>query len=239
MKILLLGGNGSIGRRYQAVLRSLGYEFDVYDNPRHEPGSKSFVGYNHFIIATPTHTHLTYLQELSTYDHAAILCEKPLSKVPAEIKKFKSLSAYIDQKVFVVNNYNYLPYAPRNLSYNFFNTGRDGLIWDVCQLVYLAFKNKVDLEVKRESPWWDFKWGQFQVPYAEIERSYSMMVRAFLIGEYSRLWDMTDALKMSEVCANLYERGGDCEYINWSPSTDRLIALSKESIFSNRTEATH
>lgn len=243
MNVLLIG-YGSIGKRYGAVLRALGADFEVYDNPQHEWFSDKEVsdGFTHAIIATPTHTHMDWLDELH-FNKVKVLCEKPASKNKARLEK-----RTMHKDCFVVNNYQFLPCSNtrKKISYNFYNTGKDGLIWDVCQLVYLAYKNKVELGVKRESFWWDLKWGQHQVPYHEIEKSYYHMVKAFLSGDTSNLWNMQDALKMTEICAELYAKGGEnVEHFIYGPkgfvrsaSEDRFVAFSAQGTPINWAQAT-
>ena len=229
MKLILIGSNGSIARRYCAVLDALRISFDSFDDPTYEPFTQSFDGYTHAIIASPTNTHISWIDQLTP---KFILCEKPVSKNPEAIAARRG-----NHGLYVVNNYQFLPCAnvKKKIAYDFYNTGRDGLIWDVCQLVYLAWKNKVELEVKRRSFWWDCKWGQHQVVYHEIEKSYYHMLKAFLSGDTSNLWDMNAALKMSELCADLYKKGGNCEHFIWRPkgscrntSEDRFYSFSKE-----------
>jgi hypothetical protein len=224
--ILLIGGNGSIGRRYQSVIRALEYPFEIYDNPKHKAGDPWNKNVSHALICTPTETHTFWAKECARAE-IPFLCEKPFSKRPSDALRFK------DAKAFVVNNYNFLPCAqvPRKIYYNFYNTGKDGLVWDVCQLVYLAWKNGVELEVTRDSFWWDMKWGQHQVPYNDIERSYYYMVKAFMTGDATNLWDMHDAAHMSEMCNELNERVvKDVEYFIWKPNPGRNT--SQERIFS-------
>lgn len=230
MKLLLIGSEGSIARRYRAILKHLKVDFEEYDNPEHKFFSvpQSFYQrFTHALIATPTHTHMQWVDELPPIWK---LIEKPASKNLEEIEERK-----LNHGCYVVNNYQFLPCSntKKKISYNFYNTGKDGLIWDVCQLVYLAYKNKVELEVKRESFWWNLKWGQHQVAYHEIERSYYHMLKAFCSGDTSNLWDLKDAAKMTEICTTLSEKGGfNVEQFIYRPegtcrftSQDRFIAI--------------
>lgn len=238
MKLLLIGSEGSIGRRYRVILEHLGVDFEEYDNPEHKffgVEQSFYKRFTHAIIATPTHTHLDWIDELPPIWK---LVEKPASKDLEGLEQRK-----LNHGCFVVNNYQFLPSANtrRKITYNFYNTGRDGLIWDVCQLVYIAYKNKVELEVKTDSFWWDLKWGMHQIAYHEIERSYYHMLKAFCSGDTSNLWDLKEATTMSEVCRHLYSIGGDCVHFIYRPkgscahtSQDGFIAFSRQSAGEDR-----
>lgn len=225
--ILLLGGKGSIGRRYAAVLRELGEPFIVHDKEDNPQLIEHLAAADHAIIATPTETHFDYIL---TLERARIpyLCEKPVTKKIAEAEMlFQHCSMG-----FVVNNWAFLSTNAelthtgklKHLTYDFYNTGRDGLLWDVCQLVYLAQITQAKLEVRRFSASWDVTWNDFEVPYRWIEMSYLQMVRAFLENDPRMLWNMKRGCEMTKTVHRLIEKakGEDYEGFNWDPAKDEF-----------------
>lgn len=244
--ILLIGGEGSIGRRYQAVLRALGVEFKVYDrSPQKKDYGLSDLLFaqlvsktKHAIIASPTSTHFDYCL---TFERNGIpyLCEKPVSMDPKELTILKGFKAG-----YVVNNWSYigtnayLPLVPKSISYDFYNTGRDGLLFDVCQLIYLAKKTGAFLSVRRDSHFWDVTWDGQEVPYRFIEESYLQMVRAFLKDYTHMLWKIRDGVEMSEAVMHLQKKveGRAIEDFTWNPSTDEFYTTAGENLSEDRTE---
>ncbi len=211
MKILLIGGNGGIGRRYQAVLQYLGIDFEILDTPGSFPKLKN-LEFDKAIVATPTDAHYYYIRECLEM-RKPVLSEKPVSKWADDVKSLKQLAVKNKTPAFVVNNYAFLlkehPLPNEDLKtifYRFYNTGRDGLLWDCCQLLYLALKEKAALQIERSGPIWTFFIGASAVPYLSIERSYIDMVKAFVSGEYDSLWTLEDAFKMTEAIEDLMRR---------------------------------
>ena len=81
MKILLIGGKGSIGNKHLENLRVLGYE-DVYicdpNGGDYESIYQVMEKYDLYIIATPSETHLEYIHFLNNRGAKYIFCEKPI-----------------------------------------------------------------------------------------------------------------------------------------------------------------
>ena len=204
--ILLIGGNGAIGKRYQAILRHLEKRYEVLDIDA--PNQKSVLnlcltGMTHVIIATPTPTHLGYIEALRETG-IPFLIEKPLSKDCGALRwmDLKGL-----EKGFVVNNYAFITdtHLTSSIEYDFFNTGKDGLIWDVRQLVYIAYISKGDLQVKRDSFTWDCRFNGIEVEYKTVEYSYLIMIESFLNGDHQGLWFLKEGIKMSELLRRVNE----------------------------------
>lgn len=195
----LIGGNGSIGKRYQAILHHLKMPYRVID-PIVTP--ESLNGITRAIISTPTNTHCE-VASLCQERGIPFLCEKPLSKDLEELKKFKNFYTL----GFVVNNYAFLrdfsKKKIKQIEYDFFNTGRDGLLWDVCQMVYLSEIHKSDLVVKRKSWTWKLFINSERIQYEEIEKSYVDMIDAFLKNRVDDLWSLEDGIEMSKLILKL------------------------------------
>ena len=184
--ICLVGGKGSIGSRYQAIMKWANIPHVVYDIDTPEI---DIFQYNKFIIATPTHTHCHFLREL---EGATILCEKPVSFIPEEIPVF--------DKAYTVCNWKYVcelmgQKAPYQISYDFYRTGPDGLYWDLSQILYLD----PTAVINNQSPKWNVKINGNVVAYRTIEESYVRMIKDFNEGHYENLWTLAQGKEMSEV----------------------------------------
>lgn len=151
MKILLLGSEGSMGRRYCACLKYLNYKFDTYDR-RVNFSQPNFTPYTHFMICTPTETHFDYLKELIPMQKH-ILCEKPLSKDIEELNTVKDLLVNSGSTLTMMLQYSELlsPYTTGNSHYDFYRTGNDGLFWDCLQIIHLSQKTP---RLNNTSPIW-------------------------------------------------------------------------------------
>lgn len=192
--ICLIGGKGSIGSRYGAIMRHNNIPYVVYDVDT--PNIK-LDAYSKFIIATPTDTHVEYLNKLKG---ATILCEKPVSKNPAEIPS--------DPKMYVVNNYFYAVHhllrqkPPYFITYDYFKTGSDGLFYDCCQLIHLD----PQCEIKTSSPKWNMSVNGNIVAYRTIEESYVRMICDFAKNRFQNLWGMDRAKEMTQAVIDRIER---------------------------------
>ena len=181
--ICIVGGRGSIGRRYQAICNHLKIPFQVYD-VEERLNQEEMPEATHFIVCTPTHTHIDVLNDLKSYGKP-ILCEKPISKSPQQINI---------PKCYTVCNYKYLvtdqtPF----IEYDFFHSGRDGLTWDCCQLIYLDPM----CELKNQSPFWTLKINGKEILYRQVEQSYVSMIQDFYKGNYEKLWTLEQGIEMT------------------------------------------
>ena len=80
--ILLVGANGSMGKRYQAILKSLGERFFPFDLDTIDiPPDSCFKA---VIIASPTDMHSYHIKK---FGHLGpVLCEKPVCKSLTELE---------------------------------------------------------------------------------------------------------------------------------------------------------
>lgn len=189
MKILLIGANGNMARRYAAILNYLGIEWvgvDVGDRwPRN---------FDRAIVATPTDTHFAICKKLAKMGKV-FLCEKPVSKSPKEIEKLIAMGA----KGYMVCNWALLdsfystplPIGVYDIFYDFYNTGRDGTYWDCIQIIYLA-KN---INVQTTSPIFAAQIGCMTVWLDAIGKSYVNMLSRFVQPKIKGLWTLKDAFK--------------------------------------------
>ena len=201
--VLLIGGLGSIGLRYQAILKSINVPFIVYDygSPLEDSpdynGQKNIpnIQFDKAIICSPTETHINYVHQL-IHLGKTFLCEKPLSK---DMEDMESLPDY--PAGFVVCNYKFLvkPYGMSpSIRYDYYKSGRDGLLWDCCQLIYLD----PECELKNESPLWNLHVNCKEVPYRALELSYVQMIKSFIWNKGKDLWTLKDGVEMSKAVMN-------------------------------------
>lgn len=212
--ITVIGGQGSMGKRYCAILRWLQCNYQSQDLK----GGCSLADARRseaWIIASPTDSHFGWCKK--AIEHGIpFLCEKPLSKSIDECAELIDLADEHDAEGYVVNNYHY---AIRNLKkssepklqYDYYNHGKDHYLWDCCQLLNINGEVKLNFD----SPTWEFLVDGCKVPYNTIERSYIEMVDDFVEGESENLWDLNEALDMTIAVHKIGRQAeGDewCEY---------------------------
>lgn len=210
MKVLVIGSKGNMGRRYCAILKYLGVEYEGVDmewNPR-----LTTEGYTHAIIATPTYVHGESIFLCSEFVKH-ILCEKPISKSIESIKHCMNIGATDFTDIRMVCNWKYAlgnrEPGDVDIHYSNYNTGKDGTGWDCIQLIYLAN----NLEVNTDTPFFscrathpnaaNYKLDESDfdiITLADIEQSYITMIKNWLEidGRTNELWDLEDALKATE-----------------------------------------
>lgn len=210
MKVALFGSNGSIGKRYAAILNHLDVPFKPVEiDSDFWRSSNPWENITHAIVATPTHSHLTIARAAS--NSVPTLCEKPLTDKKTELDDWKALKS--KHPIYMVNNYSFLDtnpgFPPRvdRIEYNFYNTGKDGTALDCIQLLYMAQKIGAEIEIKKVSPVWDL-WinDKLKVPYEWIEWSYVQMLNAFVHNMTSRLWPISYAIEATELAINVQEK---------------------------------
>lgn len=192
MKILLIGANGNMGRRYAAILNHLEADWVGVDI-----GDKWPKDFDRAIVATPTGSHFGICSRLAKLKKP-FLCEKPISKNPDSIRKLIRMGA----EGYMVCNWKFV-FSDRveyrrklnpnenNICYDYYSTGKDGTIWDCIQLVYLA----IDIQIKTESPYFDVTIDDDHVTLDDIAYSYITMIRKFIWPNIFDLWTLKDALK--------------------------------------------
>ena len=201
MRVLLIGSRGSIGRRYMSILNYLGIEVEGYDTLDHGHVIRDFHNehddsFDKAIIASPTLTHYFYCKKLLEMNKP-FLVEKPLSRFPGECADLIALDK--NKLGRIVCNYLYALDGHKPAFYDYYNTGGDGVLWDLSQLIYMNPK----IEISTRSPIWKLMRDDgVRVTYDELESSYIFMVKDFLdvdnLGHADRLWTLEDGLRMTE-----------------------------------------
>ena len=185
-----------MGRRYSAILRHLGHTVDAVDI-----GDAIRVGWDHAIVATPTETHSEVLTQLACQPptkRRSVLMEKPLAKSIGDTERMFLAAEETDIDLYCVNQYGHLPEAQSFIfrkdmasSYDYYNSGKDGLVWDCFQIFALASDT---VTLKNDSPWWKCTINGERLSSANMDIAYVRMVEDFL-GLKRRVWGREIVLK--------------------------------------------
>lgn len=168
MDIAVIGSEGSMGRRYSSILKYLGKNFKAVDKTKNYLGEieDAIKHSSHIILATPTDTHIKELMRIYNLNRdARILCEKPITK---EIHMFELIK---DMDITMQMQYRELVHeSMEGYSYfNFYNHGRDGLIWDCFQIIALA---NGDVDIYEDSPIWECAINGHQLNITDMDMAY-------------------------------------------------------------------
>lgn len=201
--MLLLGSEGRIGLRYQSILRELEIPwvgFDLIDRPVGTWKEWKDLSFDQVLIATPTFTHVGLCHELLDMKKS-FLCEKPLSTDLAECEVLRTRAKNEKASAYVVNNYSFVMPSDqpiRSLEWDYFNSGQDGFEWDLCQIIYLGYKNNASLQLHQKSPLWNMRVNGDSINYRRIELSYLDMIGAFYMKDREHLWNLYDGQEMTK-----------------------------------------
>lgn len=164
-----------MGKRYQCILKNLDEEFECLDPSIGEaPCHPS--KYDRFIIASPTDTHIQWVRGLDIYKKP-ILCEKPLSKDLGEVEEIlecQSPLTMMMQYTWLCNSA-----AKGESYYNYFQHGKDGLVWDCFQIIALA---QGDVAIGEDAPIWRCMINGRPVLRSHMDWAYVEYVRAWIKG---------------------------------------------------------
>lgn len=192
--ILILGSDGSMGKRYQAILNFLKKPFfcrdiKLVDAPQYDvPFSKLKEIISGIIIATPTETHADLIRDFLPFKKP-ILCEKPILKDLTELRSlFKEIES---SKIRFHMMYQYKSLVPKYSEgesvYDYFRHGSDGLLWDCLQIIGLA-KGKIKL--RERSPIWECKINGHRIPFQFMDRAYIIAVESWINGHSQDLKEL-------------------------------------------------
>lgn len=179
MKIHIVGANGSMGERYQAIFRHLNVAFTCSDvfTPQVE-FERCINAASGIVIAAPTEKHFELIVSLAHLG-APILCEKPLSKDLEQLLHIKRLVDSGSINLTMMAQYRYLddPLSRGDSSYSYFRHGSDSLKWDCIQIIGLA-RGRVFLE--GASPLWKCTLNGKKLSIADMDMAYISAVKAWL-----------------------------------------------------------
>jgi hypothetical protein len=145
-----------------------------------------------YIIATPTNTHLEVLVKIidkyGMNGDKSILIEKPVTKNPDLLDVITGTK----NKIYMVNQYAYSANQGRipkgiGTSYDYYNSGTDGLAWDCIQLLHLA---EGPVELNSCSPVWRCKVNGRWIPRDSVDHLYIKMIKDFISDNraHGKLW---------------------------------------------------
>lgn len=185
MRVFIWGNKGNMGRRYAAILNYLGHEAvgtDVVEG-WDKWYSQTPSSYDAVIIATSTDTHSRIIRAIANDTKAKILCEKPIS---TDIKIVRSLLTHVsalNTQLSMVSQYDYLiPMKGKGeTSYDFYQSGADGLAWDCINIIKHA-RGKISL--KNESPIWKCWLNGVMLDIGRMNYAYVEMIEDWLIKPY-------------------------------------------------------
>lgn len=196
---LIIGSEGSMGKRYQAILRHLGENFSCADIgmpilPKHRICDR-------YIVCTPTDTHYNILKSIIPLGKP-ILCEKPITKSLTALADIFSMCKQYNTQFNMTFQYSELASKDQlsyqvldsgDSSYDYFRTGNDSLIWDCLQIIGLA---NGPVEIKNDSPIWKCKINGKYLSLADMDGAYVSFVKKWINGEINQNHD--DLYKIHE-----------------------------------------
>jgi len=178
-KILVIGGLGNMGSRYCAILAAMEVEYEILDIACGKPVDST--GFTGIIVATPTDTHMNVINQYKTWK-LPILCEKPITKSPAELEKILAW----DVNLRMINQYEYYFHKDQGVEilssvpdhYNYFKTGGDGMLWDCINVV--GGNGTRGIIINNTSPVWACQIKGKPLKIEEMDWAYIWNVRDWL-----------------------------------------------------------
>lgn len=179
MSVLIVGGNGNMGRRYRAVLSALGEPFRIADIWSTEDDIvKEASAASGVIIATPTATHADMIK-LCAPTGVPILCEKPITKSLGELEALLDVLRKYRTPFNMVFQYSEL--ANQQTSgltyYDYYKHGGDSLAWDCIQIIGLA---RGEIILREESPIWRCVINGAPLSLADMDQAYVDFIERWL-----------------------------------------------------------
>lgn len=202
MSVLIIGANGSMGKRYQAILKHLGKRFVCIDKDDEFPN----IIYDGYIVASPTPTHAGYLYRLSKLKKP-VLCEKPISTNIQEVEDILHTFEDSGTPLKMMTQYDAYPDKGGNgLSYyNYFRHGADGLVWDCMQIIGLA---RGEISLHEDSPVWVCQVNGQKLNINVMDTAYVYFVERWFHEPKSSLQRIRDIHIKTDTIAKQYAKGG-------------------------------
>jgi hypothetical protein len=192
MSVLIVGADGSMGKRYQAILSYLGVDYFCVDK---KDSLKTINFYaeeaSGIIISTPTDTHADYIRRFLRYEKP-ILCEKPITKSIKELRRLISDIEHSHTPFKMMLQYETLIDKKKrgNSKYNYFRHGTDGLVWDCIQIIGLA---QGDVTLEESSPIWSCTLNGQKLNLSDMDYAYLHFVQTWFKKpreDLSKLFDI-------------------------------------------------
>jgi len=197
-KIAVIGARGNMGMRYAMILKCY-CDVEVVEIDMHNHISCDHTDCDGYIIATPTENHLI---DICVYKQwkKPILCEKPIIKTKDDYYNLVDLMAE-GMDLSMINQYAFLDHGnDGHTEYNYFKTGKDGLMWDCINVIGTA---RSSYDIKKTNLVWKCILNGDRVNLADIDKSYIDNITAWVKG-----WRNTDYIleAHSKVLGALNER---------------------------------
>lgn len=179
MSTLLIGARGSMGKRYQAILKHLDEAVWCVDKEHSiDEILKRARRAERVILATPTESHWDFLQRLLPLGKP-ILCEKPIVKDSEKLIELYRLSQKHRTPLTMMLQYSELlkEGSEGESYYDYFRTGNDGLIWDCLQIIGLS---DGEVDIRNDSPIWTCKINGQVLNLSEMDGAYVSFVSKWL-----------------------------------------------------------
>lgn len=182
MKVYIYGCLGNMGKRYSAILESLGHQWAGEDTSEDDLCGDEFIlqDADAVIVATPTNTHVGIIRSLKRCGKP-ILCEKPITKDLAELETLIEELQLAGTRLEMVSQYDHLKLAQvsgKPTIYNYFKHGGDGIRWDCINII----KHANDLVILREdSPVWQCQINGKRLSLADMDQAYVDMIERWLM----------------------------------------------------------
>jgi hypothetical protein len=176
MSVLIVGAEGSMGKRYRAILNFLGRTYQCADKEKTPDQVKNLAKQSEgVIIATPTDTHAQFIELLADLGKP-ILCEKPVVKDTTQLETLFSILNHHRTPFRMMMQYQKLCHSARigPSLYNYFKTGSDGLSWDCLQIIGLA---RGAVTIDNVSPVWSCKINGQRLRLEDMDAAYIAYVQ--------------------------------------------------------------
>jgi len=187
MKILVIGSDGSTGRRYCKIMEEMGVsvlKYDIRDVDSPLPSCDKV------IIATPTETHQEYYYMLPMYQETD--CHNILIEQPA----VSDISDLIGIEAKMVCNWAFvfpdriLQPGKNLVNYSCNYTGKEGYWFNTCQLHILSNGRGI---IAESADTFNATIGGYVVTRSMIEASYFRMIDAWIYRP-EELWNVQDLI---------------------------------------------
>lgn len=207
--ILLLGSEGSMGKRYQAIFNYLKLEYLPIDEKINSFNEMidAFQKCDRVLIATPTNSHISIIKMLLVHDNIRdILCEKPIAKSSKQVAEILNLFRFRSCKFNMVFQYGEILANNGNpnqfTSYDYFRTGNDGLYWDCLQIIALA---SGPIKLNNKSPYWKCEINDQDLDIASMDHAYLKFIKRWVIGniEQDHKWLLDIHKKVEDYASKL------------------------------------
>lgn len=187
---LIIGSEGSMGKRYQAILKYLNEPFSCLDMDNIEDGPDLIGNAKRVVIATPTNTHLNMISMVAAYG-IPVLCEKPLTKSKDELLLIENIVKTNNLDLTMMMQYQELVTFRAGFQswYNYFRHGNDGLYWDCLQIIAMHVGKPVDLSIQETSPIWKCMINGTKLQSSQMDQAYIDFTRKWLRGEIKQSTD--------------------------------------------------